>query len=529
MALQHLRSNTANKRPTAGAMSDGQIAVNTNATSPGLFFKDAGGAIIKVGPVHVGTTAPNSSPAGSTGNSLGEQWLDTSGGGYVLKIWDGSAWRSEAGEFVNATGDTMTGALILPSGTAAAPALGVGSTDNGIYSPGADQVALSTNGTGRLFINAAGTIQTEATGQIETVSSAGTLTLYGGSTNKGGGIRLAGGNTDADIRFYAQTFTATPSERLRITSTGQLSFIGAGTSGSPAVGFNGSAPSNSLVVDSLGKVGIGTSSPGTKTHIYDASDVGLKVESGGANYTEFNLTNTSASYTIGIRPDVSNALVIRDANATANRVAIDTSGRVGIGTTSPDRKLHVNTDNAAAAKFGGTGAGDFAIEIGQLNAGGSPGFNATGGSSMLFDMGGSEAMRIDSSGRLLVGTSSSPSASDTSIKANGAVLQNSYTSSFNISAGGSSTVDITTLVEAGYTYQVFAKVNNGSGGVDGHLVALVTVIGSSSIEGYLQLAIGSGSGRSVVHSGSGVFTFASSSFNSRCGILVTCIGANFGT
>lgn len=98
MALQHLRSNTANKRPTAGAMSDGQIAVNTNATSPGLFFKDAGGAIIKVGPVHVGTTAPNSSPAsgGSTGNSTGEVWLDTSGGTYVFKVWDGSQWQADS-------------------------------------------------------------------------------------------------------------------------------------------------------------------------------------------------------------------------------------------------------------------------------------------------------------------------------------------------------------------------------------------------------------------------------------------------
>jgi|OM-RGC.v1.012402002 hypothetical protein len=95
MALQHLRSNTASKRPTPASMADGQLAINTNATSAGLFFKDAGGALIKVGPVHVGTSAPNSSPAGSSGNAIGEQWLDTSGGGYVLKIWDGSAWRNE--------------------------------------------------------------------------------------------------------------------------------------------------------------------------------------------------------------------------------------------------------------------------------------------------------------------------------------------------------------------------------------------------------------------------------------------------
>jgi hypothetical protein len=108
-------------------------------------------------------------------------------------------------------------------GTAALPGIAFASdTNTGIYRPGADQLAISTGGTGRLFVNAAGTIQTAAAGQIETVSSTGTLTLYGGSTNKGGGIRLAGGNIDADIRFYAQQFTATPQERARIDVSGRL-------------------------------------------------------------------------------------------------------------------------------------------------------------------------------------------------------------------------------------------------------------------------------------------------------------------
>ncbi len=100
MASTHksLRSGTANKRPTT-SIADGQIALNTNTTSPGLFFKDSTGAtIIKVGPVHVGTTAPNASPAagGSAGNSVGEIWLDTSLTPVGVKIWNGSA-------FVNAT------------------------------------------------------------------------------------------------------------------------------------------------------------------------------------------------------------------------------------------------------------------------------------------------------------------------------------------------------------------------------------------------------------------------------------------
>lgn len=93
---KHIRSSTANKRPTT-AIAEGQIALNTNSTSPGLFFKDsAGSTIIKVGPVHVGATAPNASPAagGSAGNSTGEIWLDTGLTPNGVKIWNGSGWTN---------------------------------------------------------------------------------------------------------------------------------------------------------------------------------------------------------------------------------------------------------------------------------------------------------------------------------------------------------------------------------------------------------------------------------------------------
>jgi hypothetical protein len=93
---KHLRSSTAHKRPTT-AIAEGQIALATNIASPGLFFKDSTGAtIIKIGPVHVGATAPNVAPAGSAGNSIGEIWLDTSLTPVGVKVYNGSS-------FVNAT------------------------------------------------------------------------------------------------------------------------------------------------------------------------------------------------------------------------------------------------------------------------------------------------------------------------------------------------------------------------------------------------------------------------------------------
>jgi hypothetical protein len=101
-------------------MSDGQLAINTEATSPGVFVKDSAGGLVKVGPVHVGTTAPNASPAsgGQAGNTLGECWFDTTGGNYTMKVWDGSAWRNEvAGAAVLDGGNFDNGSSVVSVGS----------------------------------------------------------------------------------------------------------------------------------------------------------------------------------------------------------------------------------------------------------------------------------------------------------------------------------------------------------------------------------------------------------------------------
>ena len=78
--------------------------------------------------------------------------------------------------------------------------------------------------------------------------------------------------------------------------------------------------------------------------------------------------------------------------------------RIGIGEASPDIKLHVRNDNSAAVKIGGEGGSAYYMEIGQLASSGSPGFNATGsGASMLFQMAGSEKLRIGPSGQIGIG------------------------------------------------------------------------------------------------------------------------------
>jgi len=96
--IQHLRSDVANKRPTGAGLLDGELALNIDSGTPGAFFKDELGAVVKVGPAEVGSTAPNASPAsgGSSGNTTGEFWFDTSNAGgnslAALKVYNGSSF-----------------------------------------------------------------------------------------------------------------------------------------------------------------------------------------------------------------------------------------------------------------------------------------------------------------------------------------------------------------------------------------------------------------------------------------------------
>jgi hypothetical protein len=48
----------------------------------------------------------------------------------------------------------------VPLGTAAAPSIAIeGDEDTGVFSPGANQLAVATNGTGRLFVDASGNVK----------------------------------------------------------------------------------------------------------------------------------------------------------------------------------------------------------------------------------------------------------------------------------------------------------------------------------------------------------------------------------
>ena len=112
VTLLSKRSGNTSDRPLDTTIQAGELAINFAAAENGLYFKDSVGSIRKVTGVHYGSSAPNSTPAGATGNSVGEIWVD-SGTNNFLRVWDGSTFIKIGAAFADSAG---TATVTIASG-----------------------------------------------------------------------------------------------------------------------------------------------------------------------------------------------------------------------------------------------------------------------------------------------------------------------------------------------------------------------------------------------------------------------------
>ena len=360
------------------------------------------------------------------------------------------------------------GILFTSSGSATAPSLQIGSgtTYNpGLYSPGTDQLAVATNGTGRLFVDASGNVGVNTAspstyGKFAVVDtqdgflsstfvntsngvSAVNRIQIGNDGSNGAGQLVVYGSQHSTLANIFDVNNANPAalrlltnntERARIRSDGTFEIKGAGTAGSsPGFSVNPSTPANSFVIDSSGRLGIGDSAPESLLHL-KGSNATLKIESSvntGYSGVEFDRAADDTLFAIYAYDSShasqannvqfygyqnGNIQFITNSNATP-RLTITSAGLVGIGSNSPGSELHVAASSGyAELRLAGASGSGGSVEF--YNSTTNLGDIFIDASNNMIFRNASEAFRVDSSRRLLVGTSTSFASLPTNIQGN---------------------------------------------------------------------------------------------------------------
>ena len=218
----------------------------------------------------------------------------------------------------------------------------------------ADYIFQSYNGSAhgeRLRITAAGNVG------IGTTSPTQKLYISTGGSNGGIVVDTGAGSTSAFIRLINsnQNWDVNTQTNNRFAIYDQ-------TNSKQPFTIEPNTPSNTMWLAATGNVGIGITIPLAKLHLYsDDTNVMLSMDGSGAPYMRFLKSGTATGYIgtagafsyggntdLGIRAD--NSLYVTslggsqyfNAGAVANILVIASTGNVGIGTTSPSYKLHVN-------------------------------------------------------------------------------------------------------------------------------------------------------------------------------------------
>jgi hypothetical protein len=260
------------------------------------------------------------------------------------------------------SGQTFTGPVVLPAGSATAGGVQVGTGATykpSIYSPGADQLAISTGGTGRLFVDASGNAgigTADAKSRLHIESTSGTITsatisqqvTYGGGTsiNARAQINLCLRETSftADQRIFGRVEAGTESD---------------GGSGSGFLAFatrTGGTISEKARLDSSGRLGIGTSAPLRNLSVVGTGytgNINVSDTSGGTAYGMLSLGAHGFaasdvgmwrgspnqilggnSLNLGCRDNIVFAVSSADLGSQTERMRLDSSGRLLVGLTS---------------------------------------------------------------------------------------------------------------------------------------------------------------------------------------------------
>jgi hypothetical protein len=166
--------------------------------------------------------------------------------------------------------------------------------------------------------------------------------IVSGSTTLSGSLQVQQGITGSLFGTASSATNAVSAPAGTLTGTTLASGVTAssltsvGTLTSLAVSGNLTVDTNTLFVDAVNnRVGIGTATPATQLHVSSSGGNTAEIRLQAADGREYSIGSTGTGY------GSTNNLIFYDVTVGAERLRINSSGQVGIGTTTPGAPLHV--------------------------------------------------------------------------------------------------------------------------------------------------------------------------------------------
>jgi hypothetical protein len=286
---------------------------------------------------------------------------------------------------------------------------GTGGTNMTFYTSATEKMRIGSNGNIGI-----GTTATDAAVNIYgTNGTASSSTTFWNLTYAGMVIRNSSdtANTVAGIAFQGGSGGGSNSAIGNIaesTSLGALAFYTGGS------GRSNTVPER-MRIDSSGNVGIGTTNPSQKFVVSNNGAAGLEISPTAIASAPclISYNRSGAAYT---QLSYSALQHVWDTSST-ERMRLTSSGNLSVGAgTNPSSKLAVTTGTASSLICSFSDGVAQTLQIGTETSGLY--FNNSNSGYQAFQIGGTERMRIDSSGNLLVGKTFANQIGDRGFEAN---------------------------------------------------------------------------------------------------------------
>jgi hypothetical protein len=348
---------------------------------------------------------------------------DIKSGEVVVVVYDGTRFQvvSQLNSAGNATFANVSitsalnvgGVATFSAGTAAAPAITTtGDTNTGIFFPAADTIGFTEGGV-----------------EAARFDSSGNLGI--GTSSPASKLHVA--NTAAATRITITDDVAAGRSGYIESNFSDALVIGT-TSGVRGIRFS---PDNTprMFLDTAGNLGIGTNSPAYKLDVTGTSTTALSAAGFTNNSSANNTTKTVGitfrlADTVGVIkdsayitafPDGANVLSAGvafstrtgDANPT-EKMRLDSSGNLGIGTSSPNSKLEVtigDNDGITVEQSGANQTGYLNFRDSDGNYQGRISYDHSN-DALRFATSNTERARITSGGKFLLNTTSTVVSGD---------------------------------------------------------------------------------------------------------------------